>query len=239
MGSVNPVFFLPEAVKQGGESLARQFAQSVTLGAGQFCTNPGLCIFKQNEDSLSFIQQISNALSSIALHPMLTRGIADAFRAGLQKQNNLPGAKSLRPVTGSVVVPHIIMVFAKDVLQNPDYFEEVFGPSTLAVLADTDEELNQLIGMMPGQLTATIHASEKDFPHVKDLAELLSQKAGRLVLNGFPTGVEVCHAMVHGGPFPATTDSRVTSVGTTSIFRFTRPVCYQNMPADLLPIANS
>jgi len=239
MGSVNPVFFLPGAVKQGGESLARQFAQSVTLGAGQFCTNPGLCIFKHNEDGLSFIQQISNALSSIAIHPMLTRGIADAFQAGLQKQNKLPGAKSLIPVAGSVIEPHILMVYAKDVLQNPDYFEEVFGPSTLAVLTDTDEELNQLIGMMPGQLTATIHASEQDFPHVKDLAELLSQKAGRLVMNGFPTGVEVCHAMVHGGPFPATTDSRVTSVGTTSIYRFTRPVCYQNMPADLLPVAIS
>jgi 2,5-dioxopentanoate dehydrogenase len=237
MGSVNPVFFLPEAVKQGGEQLARQFAQSVTLGAGQFCTNPGLCIFTNNEDSLSFIQQISNALSETALHPMLTKGITDAFQAGLQKQNQLPGAKSLMPVTGSVVEPHISMAYAKDVLQNPDYFEEVFGPSTLAVLADSDEEINQLIGMMPGQLTATIHALEKDYPRVKDLADLLTQKAGRLVMNGFPTGVEVCHAMVHGGPFPATTDSRVTSVGTTSIYRFSRPVCYQNMPVDLLPAA--
>jgi alpha-ketoglutaric semialdehyde dehydrogenase len=239
MGSVNPVFFLPGAVKEGGESLPRQFAQSVTLGAGQFCTNPGLCIFTHNEESLNFIQQISNALSSITLHPMLTKGISDAFQTGLQKQNKLPGVKSLIPVAGSVIEPHILMVHAKEVLRNPDYFEEVFGPSTLAVLADSNEELNQLIEMMPGQLTATIHASEKDYPRVKDLAELLTQKAGRLVMNGFPTGVEVCHAMVHGGPFPATTDSRVTSVGTTSIYRFTRPVCFQNIPADLLPGANS
>jgi 2,5-dioxopentanoate dehydrogenase len=239
MGSVNPVFFLPGAVKQGGVSLAGQFAQSITLGAGQFCTNPGLCIFMQNEDSLSFIGEIAKVLSATTIHPMLTKGIAEAFQAGLQKQKNLPGANSLTQMDGPVIEPQILVVNANDVLQNPDYFDEVFGPSTLAVLTDNDEELNQLIEMMPGQLTATIHASEKDYPRVKNLAELLSQKAGRVVMNGFPTGVEVCHAMVHGGPFPATTDSRVTSVGTTSIYRFSRPVCYQNMPADLLPAANS
>ncbi len=136
------------------------------------------------------------------------------------------------------VEPHILWVAAKDVLQNQEYYEEVFGPSTVAILADSYDEMKQLIESMPGQLTATIHAAENDYQDAVELIDLLTQKAGRLVMNGFPTGVEVCHAMVHGGPYPATTDSRVTSVGTTSIYRFTRPVCYQNMPAGLLPAIN-
>ena len=130
-----------------------------------------------------------------------------------------------------IVEPTLLSVSAKHLLQSPEYFEEVFGPSTLAVLADNEtEELFQIAEKMPGQLTASIHAAEKDYPVAKELLDLLTQKVGRMVMNGFPTGVEVSHAMVHGGPFPATTDSRITSVGTTSIYRFTRPVCYQNFP---------
>jgi NADP-dependent aldehyde dehydrogenase len=116
-------------------------------------------------------------------------------------------------------------------LQNPDYFDEVFGPSSLAVLADDYDEMYLIAERMPGQLTGTIQAVENDYPVAKELIDRLTQKAGRVVMNGFPTGVEVSHAMVHGGPYPATTDCRVTSVGTTSIYRFTRPVCYQNIPA--------
>jgi len=121
-------------------------------------------------------------------------------------------------------------VTAKNVLQHPDYFDEVFGPSTLAILADDFDEMYQIAEKMPGQLTGTIQAAENDYPIAKELLDHLTLKVGRVVMNGFPTGVEVAHAMVHGGPYPATTDSRVTSVGTTSIYRFTRPVCFQNMP---------
>jgi NADP-dependent aldehyde dehydrogenase len=230
MGSVNPVFFLPEAVKQGGEGLAALFAQSVTQGSGQFCTNPGLCIFMNNEESRTFIQRTANAISGSAIHPLLTKGIAEAYISGLQKQKNLPGAQVVSVKKEKTVEPALLSVSAKDLLQTPEYFEEVFGPSTLAVLADRNEELFQIAEKMPGQLTATIHAAEKDYPVTMELLDLLTQKVGRIILNGFPTGVEVSHAMVHGGPFPATTDSRSTSVGTTSIYRFTRPVCYQNFP---------
>jgi 2,5-dioxopentanoate dehydrogenase len=231
MGSVNPVFFLPEAVKQGGDLLASQFAQSVTQGSGQFCTNPGLCILMNNEESRTFIQKTAAAMSATVIHPLLTKGITEAYVSGLQKQIELPGALVISAKTEKTVEPALLSVSAKDLLQTPEYFEEVFGPSTLAVFADRDEELFQIAEKMPGQLTATIHAAEKDYPVARELLDLLTQKVGRVVMNGFPTGVEVSHAMVHGGPFPATTDSRTTSVGTTSIYRFTRPVCYQNVPS--------
>ena len=140
--------------------------------------------------------------------------------------------------TESEIRPSIITISAKNLMENPDYFEEVFGPSTVAVLSDNYDEMFQLAKVMPGQLTGTIHAAEKDYPTAKELIELLTQKVGRVIMNGFPTGVEVCQAMVHGGPYPATTDSRVTSVGTSSIYRFTRPVCYQNIPRSLLSVSN-
>jgi 2,5-dioxopentanoate dehydrogenase len=235
MGSVNPVFFLPGAVEQGGESLAAQFAQSVTLGSGQFCTNPGLCILIGNEKTRLFIQQVAGVLSASSLHPMLTKEITEAYKSGSEKQHQWNGASVLTVHSETEVKPSITVITAKNLLQNPDYFEEVFGPSTVAVLADSHNEMFRLAEMMPGQLTATVHAVEKDDAVVKELLDLLTQKAGRITMNGFPTGVEVSHAMVHGGPFPATTDSRVTSVGTTSIYRFTRPVCFQNIPRTLLP----
>jgi NADP-dependent aldehyde dehydrogenase len=237
MGSVNPVFFLPEAVKLGGETLATQFGQSVTMGSGQFCTNPGLCILINNEESKLFIQHVANGLSATPVHPMLTKGITDAYISGLGKQHKMTGASILTITSETDIKPSIISVSAKNLMKQPDYFEEVFGPSTVAVLVDSYDEMFRLAEVMPGQLTGTIHAAENDYPTAKELIELLTQKVGRVIMNGFPTGVEVSHAMVHGGPYPATTDSRVTSVGTSSIYRFTRPVCYQNIPHTLLPVS--
>ncbi len=234
MGSINPVFFLPGAVKQGGELLANQFAQSVTLGSGQFCTNPGLCIFIDNEESRQFIQKTAEATMSSSLHPLLTKGITNAYISGLEKQRKLPGVRTITTGTEKNIGPSMQSVSAKNLLQQPDYFDEVFGPSTLAVLANDYDEMYQIAERMPGQLTGTIHAAENDNIAAKELLDLLTLKTGRVVMNGFPTGVEVSHAMVHGGPYPATTDSRVTSVGSTSIYRFTRPVCYQNIPAYFL-----
>jgi 2,5-dioxopentanoate dehydrogenase len=238
MGSVNPVFFLPEAVKLGGESLASQFSQSVTLGSGQFCTNPGFCILIDNEESKLFIQHVTHGLAATDVHPMLTKGIADAYKSGLERQYKISGDPIPTVTAESDIRPNIIVISAKSLMENPDYFEEVFGPSTVAVLSDSYDEMFRLAEVMPGQLTGTIHAAESDYPVAKQLIELLTQKVGRVIMNGFPTGVEVCHAMVHGGPYPATTDSRVTSVGTTSIYRFTRPVCYQNIPHSLMPVSN-
>jgi NADP-dependent aldehyde dehydrogenase len=169
---------------------------------------------------------------------MLTKGITDAYKSGLEKHHSMSGASVLNITAETEIKPSIITISAKNIMQHPDYFEEVFGPATVAVLADSYDEMYRFIEMMPGQLTGTIHASESDLPVAKDLIDLLTQKAGRIIMNGFPTGVEVCHSMVHGGPYPATTDSRVTSVGTRSIYRFTRPVCYQNIPRPLIHDSN-
>ena len=174
-------------------------------------------------------------MATTSIHPLLTKGISEGYISGLEKLHKLPGCKLIsEKKTEHGINANMVSVSAKDVLQNRDYFNEIFGPSTIAVLADNLEEMIQLTEIMPGQLTATIHATENDYGAAKELIENLTHKVGRIVLNGFPTGVEVCHAMVHGGPYPATTDSRVTSVGTTSIYRFTRPVCYQNLPVPLL-----
>ena len=175
-------------------------------------------------------------MSGTAIHPLLTHGITEAYKSGLEKQKKLHGAKEVITKTVTGLAPSIISVKAKDVLLHPEYFEEVFGPSTVAVLADSYDEMQQLIETMPGQLTGTIHATENDYQIAKELIDHLTQKVGRVVMNGFPTGVEVSHAMIHGGPYPATTDSRVTSVGTGAIYRFTRPVCFQNIPSSLLPV---
>jgi NADP-dependent aldehyde dehydrogenase len=239
MGSVNPVFFLPGAVKQGGQSLASQFGQSVVLGSGQFCTNPGFFILIDHEESKLFIQHVADLLSATSVHPMLTRGITDAYKSGLEKQHKMSGASILTISADTEIKPSITTISAKTLMQHPDYFEEVFGPSTVAVLADSYDEMFRLAGLMPGQLTGTIHAAENDLPAAKELIDLLTQKVGRVIMNGFPTGVEVCHSMVHGGPYPATTDSRATSVGTCSIYRFTRPVCYQNIPHSMIPVSGS
>jgi alpha-ketoglutaric semialdehyde dehydrogenase len=237
MGSVNPVFFLSEAIKEGGEALALQFAQSLTMGSGQFCTNPGLCILIDNEANKKFLQNVVSGLSEITIHPMLTKGIADAYKLGLERQSKMHGASTLTVETDADIRPNIFTVSGTVVMKNPEYFEELFGPSTVAVLVNNYDEMFSLAEIMPGQLTGTVLASEKDYTIAKELIELLTQKVGRVIMNGFPTGVEVSHAMVHGGPYPATTDSRVTSVGTTSIYRFTRPVCYQNIPNSLLPVS--
>lgn len=230
MGSVNPVFFLPEALNAGSESLAIQFAQSVTLGAGQFCTNPGICVFIRNKNSEAFLQKLSAAIAATSLHPLLTKQIAVAYQSGLEKQIQLPGAKAMTSKTHTDIGAALVTVSAKEAIGNPVFFEEVFGPSTLAVLAENMAEIFQFIEIMPGQLTGTVHAAEQEYDIARELIDRLSLKVGRVIMNGFPTGVEVSHSMVHGGPYPATTDSRVTSVGSTSIYRFTRPICYQNMP---------
>jgi len=235
MGSVNPVFFLPGALNGPAEALAQKLAQSVTLGSGQFCTNPGVCVFIDSPQSRRFTEELAMALSACNLHPMLTEQIAGSYIEGSRKQGALKGAEQLVAIKENKIHPHLVRVSAKYALKYPGYFEEVFGPSTVAVMTESFEEMLRLAAGMPGQLTATVHASEKDFTDARELIDQLVLKAGRLILNEFPTGVEVSPAMVHGGPFPATTDSRSTSVGTGSIYRFLRPVCFQNMPSSLIP----
>jgi len=229
MGSINPVVLLPEKLKNNTDSLADAFSQSVCLGVGQFCTNPGLLLILKENDG--FLENLAQKLDQIALGTFLTPGIKKAFISGCEHLSKQAGVQTV--TTKGIPAPTLFAASTHSARKNPAILEEVFGPSTLAIVADDMEDLIAFIGDLPGQLTATIHGESQELH--PDLIDALSQKVGRILLNGFPTGVEVSKAMVHGGPFPSTTDSRSTSVGTQAIYRFTRPICYQNFPAELIP----
>jgi 2,5-dioxopentanoate dehydrogenase len=239
MGSTNPVFILPRILKERREKIAQDLAASVTLGVGQFCTNPGLVFIEQSEDENRFRDDLSKHIHEIAAGVMLTSGIQNNYQKGIEKLSGVEGVAVLATgrsegegVRGTAHLLHATaaLFFEKNELQ-----EEVFGPSTLAVTADDKQQLLDAAKRLGGHLTATILGTEEDLQDYVELINILEQKAGRLLINGYPTGVEVCHSMVHGGPYPATTDSRTTSVGTLAIHRFTRPVCYQNFPQNSLP----
>jgi 2,5-dioxopentanoate dehydrogenase len=239
MGSTNPVFILPQAMQQRKEQIAQGFAASVTLGVGQFCTNPGLLIHQKQSGSNEFIFQLEEVFNKAAGGVMLTESIYQAYEKGISHHESLHGIQKL--ATGSVssetntARPVLFKTDAETFLKTPGLEEEIFGPASVVVEAESEHDLIEIARNLSGHLTATVHGTEEELPDYKDLFDVLEQKAGRVIINGFPTGVEVCHAMVHGGPFPATTDGRSTSVGTAAIHRFTRPVCYQNMPDALLP----
>jgi 2,5-dioxopentanoate dehydrogenase len=239
MGSTNPVFILPRILKEKGEKIAQELAASVTLGVGQFCTNPGLVFLESSQEEDSFRNQLSSQVQEISSGVMLTSGIQQNYQRGVEKVSSIEGvnilAKGKSGGEGFRGAPHLFHSSAALFLQKHELEEEVFGPSTLAVTANSKEELFQAARQLKGHLTATIHGTEEDLNEYAELITILEQKVGRVLINGYPTGVEVAHAMVHGGPYPATTDSRTTSVGTLAIHRFTRPVCYQNFPQNLLP----
>lgn len=240
MGSTNPVFILPAALASRGDALAQGLAQSVTLGVGQFCTNPGLVVTLDSSAADSFLNATGQLLAQHEGGSMLTEGIQSAFIAGTEQMSHTEGvevqAASEAHNSQSGVGAWMFQASAETVMANPKLAEEVFGPSTLAVRAQDKAELLRFASQLSGHLTATVHATEEELPAYADLLDILAQKVGRLIINGFPTGVEVCHSMVHGGPFPATTDSRSTSVGTAAIERFSRPFCYQSFPQTLLPV---
>jgi len=235
MGSVNPVIILPGAAKEKTEVTAKQLAGSITLGAGQFCTNPGVIVMTEEPQTGTLLDKLTEELSAVQPMKMLTQTISKSYLTGIKHQRSIAGITPLLADPKDRIVPHLIKIKAEDALKNADVLEEVFGPSSVAVISDSMEELITFCGSMNGQLTATIIGNEEDLKNAKDLIEVLTTRVGRLIINGYPTGVEVSPAMVHGGPFPATTDSRSTSVGLTAIYRFTRPFCYQNFPESLLP----
>lgn len=238
MGSTNPVFILPEAMRNRQEAIAKDLAASVTLGVGQFCTNPGL-VFYEGQDGMPFTESLSRNLQASAPGVMLTSNIQQAYQAGVEKLARTNGIQTLTKAQpspgGHYAAAYLFHSTGDAFLKDHSLEEEVFGPSTLAVTVDGKDELLRVARRLGGHLTATIHATEADLEAYADLIKILELKAGRLIINGYPTGVEVTHAMVHGGPFPATTDSRTTSVGTDAIKRFARPVCYQSFPQSLLP----
>jgi alpha-ketoglutaric semialdehyde dehydrogenase len=239
MGSTNPVFILPGALNDKKEEIAKGLTASVTLGVGQFCTNPGLVFLENSEGSDRFKKAVAQNFKESISGTMLTSGIQKAYKNDAEKLASQNGVKILArgqaQGEGFQGVPFIMQTSAKNFMASKAFEEEVFGPLTVTVTGDEKSELLKIAENLSGHLTTTIWANGDDLKEYADLIEILERKVGRLIMNGFPTGVEVCHAMIHGGPFPATTDSRTTSVGATAIRRFTRPVCYQNFPDRLLP----
>jgi 2,5-dioxopentanoate dehydrogenase len=234
MSSVNPVFVLRRALAERGAQIAEGWKQSVTMGVGQFCTKPGLLFGVGAMDD--FASAVAAAIMDEQCPPMLHGGIARAFDEGLA---NLAGAadvhlvaRSDRGATSTAVLQTDVTAFAK----NPRLSQELFGPGALIIKAGTIAELEAVARDLDGQLTATIHATAEDLEEARGLIAILEQKVGRLLFNGFPTGVEVCPSMHHGGPYPATTDAQFTSVGTAAIARWVRPICFQTFPQSALPI---
>ncbi|HVO72386.1 MAG TPA: aldehyde dehydrogenase (NADP(+)) [Ignavibacteriaceae bacterium] len=239
MGSTNPVFILPGALKERKGEIAKGLTDSVILGTGQFCTNPGLVFYEDSEDSFKFLNAAAENIKNSSAGVMLSSGIQASYRDGIKNILNQKGIELIAEGKSSGINCEGISCLlgtTADVFLSDDLFEEeIFGPSTLAVKTRNKAQLLEAAQSLSGHLTATIHASHEDLIDYKDLIEVLEGKAGRLIINGYPTGVEVCHSMMHGGPFPATTDSRSTSVGTLAINRFVRPVCFQNFSDELLP----
>ncbi|MGU3305827.1 aldehyde dehydrogenase (NADP(+)) [Pseudomonas sp. M5A4_2d] len=239
MSSINPVYLFPAALEARAQSLAEGFVASLTQGAGQFCTNPGLVIAIAGAALDRFVTTVSERLPGCAAQTMLTPGIFSAYSAGVSAlaEHAQIAAKGLAAEGPNQGQAQVFITRADAFLTQEQLQAEVFGATSLVVVCANDEEVHQVSEHLEGQLTATLHLDEDDLARAKALLPVLERKAGRLLVNGWPTGVEVCDAMVHGGPFPATSDSRSTSVGTAAILRFLRPVCYQDVPDSLLPSA--
>lgn len=241
MSAINPVFILDAALQARAEALAQGFVASLTQGAGQFCTNPGLVIARQGPALQRFIAAASEQVQQAAAQTMLTPAIASAYQAGteaLGANGKASTAASGQPPQGpNQGQAQLFVTEATDFMADPALQAEVFGAASVVVSCASDAQMRQVAEHLEGQLTTTLHLDDADHNAARALLPTLERKAGRILVNGWPTGVEVCDAMVHGGPFPATSDARTTSVGTAAILRFLRPVCYQGFPDALLPQA--
>jgi 2,5-dioxopentanoate dehydrogenase len=239
MGSTNPVVILKEALKNKYAEIAAKLVASVNLGAGQFCTNPGLIITTRTEGFDNFIAELGLKVNEAAGAKMFSESVFRNYNINSEKifshtEVSLVG-KGKVEADSEKVPPAIGLVSSADFINRPTLHEEVFGPFSLVVACESESQLKQVLETLKGQLTSTIHAQDNELEEQKEIVDLLLDKCGRLLLNGVPTGVEVCSAMQHGGPFPATTDSRFSSVGTSAIKRFVRPVSYQDFPQKFLP----
>jgi len=242
MSSINPVFLLPGALEAQAEALGREFADSMTLGVGQFCTNPGLVLGVKSAALERFRLAAASTLADKPAGKMLTAGICGAFRDSVKSLLANPRLRVL--AVGGMAEDDsytaramLFETHVTDFLADAALEVEVFGPSSLLVECEDLAQMRQLAARLEGQLSATLRMVESDLSAAQTLLSILERRVGRILVNAYPTGVEVSHAMVHGGPFPATSDGRSTSVGTASIERFLRPVCYQGMPQALLPPA--
>ncbi|WP_420413938.1 aldehyde dehydrogenase (NADP(+)) [Roseibium sp.] len=236
LGSINPVFLLDHALQNRGAEIAAGWAGSLTMGAGQFCTNPGIFILKEGLEAETFVATAAENLAKIGPQAMLTDGIASAFHSGTATMSEVATSVFRADCEGRNAQPVLLRTTASRLLANKALMHEVFGPLGLIVTVRNEAERLAIAKSLEGQLTCTLLLDAEDTDAAQSIVPVLERKAGRLLVNGFPTGVEVADSMVHGGPYPASTNFGATSVGTLSIRRFLRPVCYQNMPNALLPM---
>lgn len=240
MGSINPVFVLPGALEQRGRQIAEGLKNSVTLGVGQFCTCPGVVVGVEGDATKTFTAALAELIAAAPPGAMLYDGIRRAYADGVQSFAKVPGVKVVAQAKGADAAkthgaPTLFTADVDTFLGNERLREELFGPSTLLVTGRSKDDLLRVARSLEGHLTATVHGTTRDLEEHRDLVAVLEQKVGRLIFNGFPTGIEPCNAVHHGGPYPATTDPRTTSIGTAALERFVRPVCYQDFPQSALP----
>lgn len=238
MSSINPVFLMPHALATRGEAIAKGFIASLAMGAGQFCTNPGLVLAIDGEGLDNFLEVAAAELQSVAAQTMLTPGICEAYNQGVDRLKGHSGVTQVGQGEASEdpnrCQAGLYVTSAANFMADAELCEEVFGASSLVIRCEDLNQFKAVAQSLEGQLTATLQLDPADYDAARELLPTLELRAGRILCNGFPTGVEVCHAMVHGGPFPATSDARTTSVGSAAITRFLRPVCYQDLPAELM-----
>ncbi len=238
MGSINPIIFFPDTLEKNNEALVKMYSGSVTLGMGQFCTNPGLMLAIESDALNIFLKNLSEEVSKFTPSKMLHEGIQKAYVEKMQKALSQKGVDVIKNIfhqSNGVAYPKIAFTSGETFLQNPTLHEEVFGPYSLMVKCKDINELKRVWMSVRGQLTTSLMGTDKDFNEYKNIIEEAKTIAGRIIFNHPPTGVEVCPSMMHGGPYPATTDSRFTAVGINSVKRWVRPVCFQNCPEYLLP----
>jgi NADP-dependent aldehyde dehydrogenase len=243
MSSINPVFILPGALRERASAVAQGLCASMTFGVGQLCTKPGLVFGLRGAAFDQFQESLARSLEAVLPATMLHAGICQSYHQGLARVSAAPGVEPLarskeaanpKQTHGEAVVMRTDLA---NFVEHPELSDEVFGPFALIISVPVIEDLEAAAMTLEGQLTATVHGTPEDLSQAQALLRLLERKAGRLIINGFPTGVEVCPSMQHGGPYPSTTDARFTSVGTAALYRFVRPICYQDFPAELLPDA--
>ncbi len=237
MSSINPVILMPEAMQQKAAGIAQAFVGALTIGAGQFCTNPGLVLAVEDPSLELFKEEVAKGLANSAAATMLTAGICEAYQSGvraLKANQHVSCVGEGMNAEGVVCQAHVFEVDGANFLADETLQDEVFGAASLIVKCESVSQLREIITILEGQLTISVHADAGDEPEVRALLPLLMDKAGRVLFDGFGTGVEVCDAMVHGGPYPSTTAPATSSVGSIAIKRFLRPVCFQNLPPSLM-----
>ena len=239
MGSINPVIILPKALENRQAAIAKTYANSITLGTGQFCTNPGLLLGVKSESLTSFINNVSEEIIKInpscMLHPNIKKGYVNNKEKVVSQDKVTVTANYTAEMQNNYAAQAIVTVEGKTFLENPTLHLEVFGPFSMIVQCENIAELEAVISGLEGQLTGTVISDENEAANYSNVIAALQNRVGRVIFNGVPTGVEVCESMVHGGPYPASTDSRFTAVGINSIKRWVRPFSYQDWPNDLLP----